>query len=188
MIYQRPYLLIVTWGVRIKTQVWRNANPSPLLWLAPQSGEGQCSSRTWFASGFLTWWLHIFGYVTWLFLSSWVKRQEGCYLLYPDPMLNNYCYLPKQSQVALPLHLTPRTRTFQEGYYLKYFSGKIWIFLSPDSIVVCISHWNSLNYLNSANLKMVVLYFKVLLWCLANLGLLGRTDCPAFCLKIQLTH
>lgn len=43
MIYQRPYLLIITWGVRIKTQVLRNANPSPLYWLAPQSCEGQRS-------------------------------------------------------------------------------------------------------------------------------------------------
>lgn len=43
MIYQRPYLPIVIWGVRIKTQVWRNANPSPLHLLAPQSGEGQRS-------------------------------------------------------------------------------------------------------------------------------------------------
>lgn len=43
MIYQRPYLLVVTWGVRIKTQVWRNASPSPLHQLAPQSGEGQRS-------------------------------------------------------------------------------------------------------------------------------------------------
>lgn len=43
MICQRPYLLHVTWGVRIKTQVWRNAKPRPLHQLAPQSGEGQRS-------------------------------------------------------------------------------------------------------------------------------------------------